>query len=70
MDPTKTLEELRILAERCQEIANYLRIWNQYDHCEEVKAFCNKFKELDEWLSRRGFLPKAWERPTSSRIAI
>ena len=68
MDPTKALEELRILADRCQKISNSLGIWNQYDDCEEVRAFCNQFKALDEWLVAGGFLPKSWERSTRTAI--
>lgn len=48
MDPDKALAELR---EALQELANDPDAW------EDV---IEKFEALDGWLSKGGFLPKAW----------
>lgn len=51
MDPNTTLEELRELA----------REWFDSDNDHAAQA-SDLFNALDGWLSRGGFLPKAWER--------
>lgn len=52
MDPDEALRQLR------EAIATL----NQDDHRREIAAeqVVDHFQALDEWLSRGGFLPKAW----------
>lgn len=49
MDPTTTLEELRMLA-------------LEGDH-----TLGERFRDLDEWLSKGGFLPEQWNTRKSGR---
>jgi hypothetical protein len=51
MDPNTLLEEIRELAERAANGDNVA--W-----CERNLRW--KFTELDEWLSKGGFLPDKW----------
>ena len=58
MDPDATLKEIREL----------LEIWKvEAFHAEEVERLAELVEALDEWLSKGGFLPKAW-RPVRYRI--
>ena len=52
MDPDENLKELRRLMKRAED--------DELDNDEVCRAgelFC----ELDEWIERGGFLPKAWQ---------
>lgn len=53
MDPNTALEEIRA------SLATY-RLVGSAD--EVVKSLVEHFEALDEWLSRGGFLPRAWSR--------
>lgn len=54
MDPNETLRRIRELSRRILDDGPL------NDHVnEELAELC---EALDEWLSRGGFLPKAWER--------
>lgn len=55
MDPNANLEELRKLIE-AYALGN-----GEIDAADVVRAF-ELMDALDEWLSKGGFLPKAWER--------
>lgn len=55
MDPNKTLETIRKLITK---LANEDEVWT----VEDTEEFSYLVEGLDEWLSRGGFLPKAWER--------
>lgn len=63
MDPSATLEEARKVASRLVEgIDN-----DRYDGApaqleNDADKLASLFFSLDEWLSKGGFLPKAWER--------
>lgn len=49
MDPTQTLTELR------QCIAN---------DPENTERIIELFEALDSWITRSGFLPQQWQRPS------
>jgi len=49
VDPTQTLAEIRELAEEWPEI-------------DDFDALPQKVKDLDDWLSKGGFLPDQWNR--------
>lgn len=51
MDPDRTLERLRSLARRIDDL-------DQGDAIEAVEAFA----ALDDWIRRGGTLPSAWQR--------
>lgn len=58
MDPNATLENLRLWVERLhynEKQPDYLR--TQEDYSEAVESF----EALDEWLTKGGFLPEAWQ---------
>lgn len=62
MDPNETLKMIRELAEFAANpnrsaLASKASLW------EAVELF----KELDEWLSKGGFLPDAWNRDRTER---
>ncbi len=61
MDPDKTLEELRKKADFIIRI----NAQEQPDvtlNSEDAAELADLFVALDEWLSKKGFLPKAWAR--------
>lgn len=52
MDPDEALKKLRQYMARDGELDG-----------TDVFDLCETFKGLDGWLSKKGFLPKAWSRP-------
>jgi hypothetical protein len=54
MDPNETLRRLRELCAKNQDLVD------PSDLVELVEA-------LDSWVSKGGFLPKAWERPAAAQ---
>lgn len=56
MDPNANLEELRELAQ------NTLADDSADDLPEKAAHLAELFVALDEWLTKGGFLPQAWER--------
>ncbi len=50
MDPNATLEELRRLTETC-DLSD-----------DELERLVVLVRALDEWISKGGFLPKAWTK--------
>jgi hypothetical protein len=69
MDPNANLEELRRLLEALRSRADAADWeWSNLDQCHkqigDAARVADLVEALDEWLSRGGFLPKAWERPT------
>lgn len=55
LDPTQTLTEIRELAEEWPEI-------------DDFDALPQKVKDLDEWLSKGGFLPDQWNNMGRPRL--
>lgn len=58
MDPNATLEELRALA---------VLVLTDTDLSEDERSdaaveLAEKFSDLDEWLTRQGFLPQRWSK--------
>lgn len=53
MDPDVTLDELRSLVDGDN---------SGLPAAQRVEEMCELFTALDDWLSRNGFLPKAWAR--------
>ena len=54
MDPNQTLTEIRALAA-------HVAMTEEWDR-DDAKELATLVQALDEWLSRGGFLPEAWER--------
>lgn len=50
MDPNETLKDLREHAKGCRETC-------RDDHCMN---YADMIEELDEWLTKGGFLPEDW----------
>ena len=67
MDPNETLRELRELADKvaAQDMDVYS---DPEDRADAARAgdLAAGVQALDEWLSRGGFLPDAWERESES----
>jgi hypothetical protein len=59
MDPNTALEEIR---DSIQEFEGLSRD-NFVDALIEADKIVERFKALDEWLSKEGFLPGAWAIP-------
>jgi hypothetical protein len=61
MDPDETLKQLRALASKLKHVQqtddedNFLP-----DQADLAQEYADLFSALDEWLSKGGFLPKAW----------
>ena len=51
MDPDALLARLRLLALSAEKSRN-----------DDVRGLAEGFKDLDEWLSRGGFVPRDWSR--------
>ncbi len=58
MDPNENLKELRVLAD-CLANSRYTSARAQAD---DARRLAELVFALDGWLSKGGFLPKAWER--------
>jgi hypothetical protein len=58
MDPNEMLRQLRAM------VGKVLRDSESDDgndvHQNDAVAFAEKFNDLDEWISRKGFLPQDW----------
>lgn len=59
MDPNETLHRLR------EEIARYNETHDAYD---EQRTLVDAITDLDEWLSKGGFLPDDWRPFLSPRF--
>lgn len=59
MDPDENLKEQR---ELLTDITDILDQDDQDELLEKVDRLTELARGMDEWLSRGGFLPKAWER--------
>lgn len=60
MDPKANLEEQRRI------IAKLKKEWRSgmgYNDPEDVSRLIELSEALDQWLTRGGFLPVAWQRP-------
>ena len=58
MDPNANLEELRALVRAGNEAHDN----GEAPAPEDSERMVELVSSLDEWLSKGGFLPKAWER--------
>lgn len=56
MDPDEALRELRLQAAAVTDLVDA-----DQDVPEGLVAMAERFRTLDEWLSRGGFLPRDWE---------
>lgn len=61
MDPNETLKRLRELSEQG---------FPTTDNLEDADEFHALFRDLDEWLSKGGFLPTAWQRNVECQCCI
>lgn len=57
MDPNKTLDEVRGLVFDILYLDH-----DQHDYLAAMEDLASKVEDLDEWLSRGGFLPDVWQR--------
>lgn len=57
MDPNAALAEIRKLVERASDLESFPRP----DPAELLTELAEAVEGLDEWLSKGGFLPTAWE---------
>jgi hypothetical protein len=55
MDPNANLEEMR-------EIAKTILSGEEYDTGYDAVRLAELVEALDEWITKGGFLPKAWSR--------
>jgi hypothetical protein len=58
MDPNETLKELRRMVDEVRDCENPDPKYRE----ELLVDFSDIFSHLDLWLSKKGFLPKEWER--------
>ena len=58
MDPNATLAEARALAAAITAGS----LTTQDNAVENAERMAELFDALDQWLSKGGFLPRAWER--------
>lgn len=70
MDPNKLLEALRDYAQEVTERAEKDNdpkpdAYDSYAAVELAKGF----KDLDEWLTKGGFLPKVWEKGRKGHLS-
>lgn len=54
MDPNETLAEIRKI------LAKTITRFGQAQRFENLEAVASLFQDLDEWLSKGGFLPGDW----------
>lgn len=57
MDPNAVLKEIRKLIERASDLESFPRP----DPAELLTELASAVEDLDEWLTKGGFLPSAWE---------
>lgn len=57
MEPDACLNEIRELLVDLETSTEYFLLGDVHDLVDRVRA-------LDEWLSKGGFLPEVWQRPT------
>jgi hypothetical protein len=57
LDPNKTLEVLRAISARILRNIDEDVALDE----DEVSTLCESFQALDEWISKKGFLPEAWK---------
>ena len=63
MDPNATLNELRETAQYVKQLTYDGSIEIGTDEMERfLGEMVDHFQMLDEWLTRGGYLPAAWER--------
>lgn len=60
MDPNAALAEIRKLVERASDLESFPRP----DPAELLTELAEAVEGLDEWLSKGGFLPTAWNKQT------
>lgn len=60
MDPNKTLESIRELVAKMQR--DYEDPDSNGIDQDEAAELTSHVESLDGWMSKGGFLPKAWER--------
>lgn len=58
MDPNATLDKIKELLPQLREDADFRDGFSFQDVCLFVEAVDN----LNDWLSKGGFLPKDWQR--------
>ena len=59
MDPNEVLETIRRLSSLYRNDGD----WDE----NETHALIGHIEDLDEWLTKGGFLPQAWRRATNTR---
>jgi hypothetical protein len=59
MDPDIALEEIRKASRALDEALQDIALFPVADAAQKLQG---RFRALDEWLSRGGFSPRAWER--------
>jgi hypothetical protein len=57
MDPNDALAEMREIAKA-----------DQSEYHDDIHRLCELFIGLDEWITRGGFLPEAWDHPLRSAV--
>jgi hypothetical protein len=58
MDPNENLREQRRLLKKINE---YIPAGDDTEYVEDLVSLATLAESMDEWLSRRGFLPDAWK---------
>jgi hypothetical protein len=65
MDPNATLAEIRQLVQRIELESKYGDEWEGKTRkvADMASRLAELIKALDEWLSKGGFRPSAWQQP-------
>jgi hypothetical protein len=63
VDPEETLEELRNMSAEIMKNADSVHPPTHNWLAGAAVELAEKFQAMDEWISKGGFLPKAWTRP-------
>lgn len=71
MDPDETLKQLRALSKKLTTVQqaddeDFLLV----DQANIAQEYADLFMALDEWITRGGFLPKAWAHQGVDRSAV
>lgn len=66
MDPNVTLKEIRDLVRDVDNAVDGKVRMSTQGLADAAEEIADKFRELDEWVSKGGFLPKAWQQPAGT----
>lgn len=72
MDPNEALRQIRLYIKQMQVEDQPVGIGNQNakpEFIQHARDLAETFEGLDEWMSKGGFLPKAWHSPDPEKVS-